>query len=110
MLTLLNSSELLLRNLLRLCETHFPKEASRTVIGGRTDLRLNLERQGYLVQFQLSPRVTILSKHLLQPACPDINLSKDLEVPDIAPLNSVANFEEQNIYDLEDYNGTFTFV
>ena len=80
-------------------------EASRMVIGGPSDLNVNLEREGFLVQFKLSPRATILSKHLLKPTYSDIQQTKKLEVPDITPFNTVVNFEEQNIYEPDDYSG-----
>jgi len=98
-------SGLLIRNLLRLCEAKFPKEAARSVIAGRTELRMNVEREGFHVQFQLSPIVTILSKHLLPPPIPNTSATKGLEVPDITPFNSVLNFEEEHFYEAEDYMG-----
>jgi len=72
------------------------------VIGGEEEFRVNLERHGHAVQFKFDVTASILSKSLI-PSTSDPSLTLDKKVKDISPFNSVANFEDANIYEDGDF-------
>jgi len=103
-------SNLLIRNLIRLCESKFPALTGKRALVGPHDFRVNLERHGSPVQFQLSPMVTLLSKDLLKPVLPVIEDTRSVEQPDLYPFNSLINFENKNIYEDGDFLGNLGFT
>ena len=98
-------SNLLIRNFLRLCESKYPALTGRRVVAEAYDLRVNLERHDFPVQFNLSPMLTLMSKELLKPINSSIDVTRTVQQPNIFPFNSVINFDDKNVYENGDFMG-----
>jgi len=97
-----------------LIEAEKPEVASSRMISAEEEFRVNLNRHDTPIQFKLTPLMNIMSKQPLAPfaTANEVQAADDLHLPNIYPFLSTANFENQNIYEEDDFlavspNSTF---
>lgn len=101
-------SDILIHNFARLIDAKSPVNVSLSkMMCPKEEMRVNLNRHDFPVQFKLNPLTHVMSTSPLKPILSKNEVSETAQLPlsDIFPFWSTANFEEENIYKPQDHLG-----